>query len=158
MVGCGILDHVLSFYFSDVTEVVKIKQMTKMLHRYHCLMTQKSTLPWDIDKRIKYITLRSIRRRFASSITHVSLESSIFLYNDKNYMVNNRAPPLWKDWQYVCRTSQNKPEITITALYYRCSLHISDNTFYFIPRSEFSAYLKQIKIILSAVKKYRIFH
>ena len=28
---------------------------------------------------------------------------------------------------------------------------------YFIPSSEFSAYLKQIKVILSAVKKYRIF-
>ena len=30
-------------------------------------------------------------------------------------------------------------------------------TFYFIPSSEFNAYLKQIKVILSAVKKYRIF-
>ena len=29
--------------------------------------------------------------------------------------------------------------------------------FYFIPRSEFNAYLKQIKVILSTVKKYRIF-
>ena len=29
--------------------------------------------------------------------------------------------------------------------------------FYFIPSSESSAYLKQIKCILSAVKKYRIF-
>ena len=29
--------------------------------------------------------------------------------------------------------------------------------FYFIPSSEFNAYLKQIKVILSAVKKYRIF-
>ena len=29
--------------------------------------------------------------------------------------------------------------------------------FHFIPSSEFNAYLKQIKIILSAVKKYRIF-
>ena len=29
--------------------------------------------------------------------------------------------------------------------------------FYFIPSSEFNAYLKQTKIILSAVKKYRIF-
>ena len=28
---------------------------------------------------------------------------------------------------------------------------------YFIPSSEFNAYLKQIKVILSAVKKYRIF-
>ena len=27
----------------------------------------------------------------------------------------------------------------------------------FIPSSEFSAYLKQIKVLLSAVKKYRIF-
>ena len=33
-----------------------------------------------------------------------------------------------------------------------------DNIFFnFIPSSEFSAYLKQIKVILSAVKKYRIF-
>ena len=31
------------------------------------------------------------------------------------------------------------------------------NTFYFIPSSESSAYLKQIKGILSAVKKYLIF-
>ena len=30
-------------------------------------------------------------------------------------------------------------------------------TFYFIPSSESGAYLKQIKCILSAVKKYRIF-
>ena len=29
--------------------------------------------------------------------------------------------------------------------------------FYFIPSSEFNAYLKQMKVILSAVKKYRIF-
>ena len=28
---------------------------------------------------------------------------------------------------------------------------------YFIPSSEWNAYLKQIKVILSAVKKYRIF-
>ena len=32
-----------------------------------------------------------------------------------------------------------------------------DHAFYFIPSSESSAYLKQIKCILSAVKKYRIF-
>ena len=40
----------------------------------------------------------------------------------------------------------------------RCkhSLHL-ENGFYFIPSSESSAYLKQIKCILSAVKKYRIF-
>ena len=30
-------------------------------------------------------------------------------------------------------------------------------TLYFIPSSEFNAYLKQIKVLLSAVKKYRIF-
>ena len=30
-------------------------------------------------------------------------------------------------------------------------------TIYFIPSSEFNTYLKQIKVILSAVKKYRIF-
>ena len=30
-------------------------------------------------------------------------------------------------------------------------------TFYFIPRSEFNVYPKQIKVILSAVKRYRIF-
>ena len=29
--------------------------------------------------------------------------------------------------------------------------------FYFIPSSDFNAYLKQIKVILSAVKTYRIF-
>ena len=29
--------------------------------------------------------------------------------------------------------------------------------FYFIPSSEFNAYLEQIKMLLSAVKKYRIF-
>ena len=29
--------------------------------------------------------------------------------------------------------------------------------FYFIPSSEFNAYLKQIKVILSAVKKYLFF-
>ena len=29
--------------------------------------------------------------------------------------------------------------------------------FYFIPSGEFNAYLKQIKVILSAVKKYRFF-
>ena len=28
---------------------------------------------------------------------------------------------------------------------------------YFIPSSEFNAYLKQIKVMLSALKKYRIF-
>ena len=33
----------------------------------------------------------------------------------------------------------------------------ADIIFYFIPRSEFNAYLKQIKVLLSAVKKYRIF-
>ena len=50
-VGCAILDHVLSFYFSDITKVSKIKQMTKLLHRNHCLMTPKSTLPWDTGGR-----------------------------------------------------------------------------------------------------------
>ena len=30
-------------------------------------------------------------------------------------------------------------------------------TLYFIPSSEFNAYLKQIKVILSTVEKYRIF-
>ena len=34
---------------------------------------------------------------------------------------------------------------------------INNIHFYFIPSSEFNAYLKQIKGILSAVKKYRIF-
>ena len=34
---------------------------------------------------------------------------------------------------------------------------ISFTPSYFIPSSESSAYLKQIKCILSAVKKYRIF-
>ena len=34
---------------------------------------------------------------------------------------------------------------------------IVDKNLYFIPSSEFNAYLKQIKVILSAVKKYRIF-
>ena len=29
--------------------------------------------------------------------------------------------------------------------------------FYFIPISEFNAYLKRIKVVLSTVKKYRIF-
>ena len=33
----------------------------------------------------------------------------------------------------------------------------SNKYLYFIPSSESSAYLKQIKCILSAVKKYRIF-
>ena len=33
----------------------------------------------------------------------------------------------------------------------------SSHAFYFIPSSEFNAYLKQIKIILPAVKKYRTF-
>ena len=30
-------------------------------------------------------------------------------------------------------------------------------SFYFIPSSEFNAYLKQVKVMLPAVKKYRIF-
>ena len=34
---------------------------------------------------------------------------------------------------------------------------LQNNNTYFIPSSEFNAYLKQIKVILSAVKKYRIF-
>ena len=34
---------------------------------------------------------------------------------------------------------------------------INNITFYFIPSSEFNAYLKQIKVILSAVKRYRFF-
>ena len=36
------------------------------------------------------------------------------------------------------------------------SNHNPGTTFYFIPSSEFNAYLKQIKVILSAVKTYRI--
>ena len=36
-------------------------------------------------------------------------------------------------------------------------LMVTGATIYFIPSSESSAYLKQIKCILSAVKKYRIF-
>ena len=34
---------------------------------------------------------------------------------------------------------------------------VCKKSFYFIPSSEFNAYLKQIKAILSAVKKSRIF-
>ena len=36
-------------------------------------------------------------------------------------------------------------------------ISLDDKEFYFIPSSEFNAYLKQIKVILSAVKQYRIF-
>ena len=39
-------------------------------------------------------------------------------------------------------------------IYLVCSITIF---FYFIPSSEFNAYLMQIKVILSTVKKYRIF-
>ena len=38
-----------------------------------------------------------------------------------------------------------------------CDYTIYSIIIYFIPSSEFNAYLKQIKAILSAVKKYRIF-
>ena len=38
-----------------------------------------------------------------------------------------------------------------------CSIIHNFTHFYFIPSSEFNAYLKQIKVILSTVKKYRIF-
>ena len=38
----------------------------------------------------------------------------------------------------------------------RMILQQSLTIFYFIPSSEFNAYLQQIKVILSAVKKYRI--
>ena len=40
---------------------------------------------------------------------------------------------------------------------FRVLCYYKDNLFYFIPSSESSAYLKQIKCILSTVKKYRIF-
>ena len=38
-----------------------------------------------------------------------------------------------------------------------CSTSLRNNLIYFIPSSEFNAYLKQIKVILSAVKRDRIF-
>ena len=44
------------------------------------------------------------------------------------------------------------PLVALRIFFSRVSL-----LFYFIPSSESSAYLKQIKCILSAVKKYRIF-
>ena len=37
-----------------------------------------------------------------------------------------------------------------------CILFHGINRIYFIPSSEFNAYLKQVKVILSLVKKYRI--
>ena len=47
----------------------------------------------------------------------------------------------------------------INCLAFVCKLHrwIRNCIFYFIPSSEFNAYQKQIKVLLSAVKKYRIF-
>ena len=41
--------------------------------------------------------------------------------------------------------------------YYTNKLPVEKKHFYFVPSSEFNAYLKQIKAILSAVKNYRIF-
>ena len=38
-----------------------------------------------------------------------------------------------------------------------CGLFDIKTLFYFIPSSESNAYLKQIKVLFSAVKKYRIF-
>ena len=45
----------------------------------------------------------------------------------------------------------------IDHLYYCASLQMRCKHIYFIPSSEFNAYLMQIKVILSTVKKYRIF-
>ena len=56
------------------------------------------------------------------------------------------------------QNSRGKRDIGVRAiavLLYRSSK--TNIVFYFIPSSESSAYLKQIKCILSAVKKYRIF-
>ena len=46
--------------------------------------------------------------------------------------------------------------ISLTSCYCQC-LIFNVFFFYFIPSSEFNAYLKQIKVILSAVKRDRIF-
>ena len=50
--------------------------------------------------------------------------------------------------------NQKSIRILYSFLFY---LSVYMTVFYFIPSSESSAYLKQIKCILSAVKKYRIF-
>ena len=49
--------------------------------------------------------------------------------------------------------------MSISARYEQISLCGASpyKTLYFIPSSEFNAYLKQIKVVLSTVKKYRIF-
>ena len=57
------------------------------------------------------------------------------------------------------RVMQNKSKMVCHNLMFSRTLlsFYTKNSLYFIPSSESSAYLKQIKCILSAVKKYRIF-
>ena len=60
-------------------------------------------------------------------------------------------------WTILKRTSPEVKFLHLTSSRREmCTLSVS-NMIYFIPSSESSAYLKQIKCILSAVKKYRIF-
>ena len=67
------------------------------------------------------------------------------------------------------KTKSSIPEFQLKSQYYILHVETShllskppavlmvSKNIYFIPSSDFNAYLKQIKIILSAVKKYRIF-
>ena len=65
-------------------------------------------------------------------------------------------------FKYVCeeREISSKSKSANFRDYFLCErIHLCKYNirFYFIPGSEVNAYLKQIKVILSAVKKYRIF-
>ena len=57
----------------------------------------------------------------------------------------------------TCRCCGCNTEDMTHMLLYCSSLFNQKKQFYFIPSSESSAYLKQIKCILSAMKKYRVF-
>ena len=56
--------------------------------------------------------------------------------------------------ELFCNKSQHNVILIcwVTSVFISVTLEV-----YFIPSSEFNAYLKQIKVVLSAVKQYRIF-
>ena len=75
---------------------------------------------------------------------------ALFLFLISFYFLDSLMRMLDSFWAYTRGRDNRFPKVIIAATTFIVS-------FYFIPSSEFNAYLKQIKVILSIVKKYRIF-
>ena len=81
--------------------------------------------------------------------------SKIYRTGIKGLLINNDLRFVGNNISQLTQNFRLANKIKVLPVFERYQLPIKE--LYFIPSSESSAYLKQIKCILSAVKKYRIF-